>query len=83
MTPHLTTSEVAARLCVNIDMVTGYINSGELLAINVARKGRARPRWRIPADALAAFEQSRAKQVKPVAPRRKKRKPLGSVIEFF
>ena len=77
----LTPPELARRLRVHPDKILGWIRSGELRAINVAANPRGRPRWRIdPAD-VAAFEQRRA--ARPVLPSRRRKRPVGDVIEFY
>ena len=67
-TAYLTTSRIAEKLGVNPSKVLGFINSGELRAIDVSHnKGVGRPRWRITPEALSEFELSRSSQpaVKP------------------
>lgn len=81
---YLTPAEVAARYCVKDDAVLGWIKSGELRAIDVARsRTRKLPRWRISPTDLELFEEARA--AKPhVHPPPKPRKNIASdVIQFF
>jgi len=62
--------------------VLGWINRGELRAINVGRRMDAKkPRWRVTQEALAAFEQLRTPTPPPPGAQRRKR-PEG-VIEFY
>jgi len=80
----LSTRQVAERLGLgrNTDKVLGWIRSGELPAINVARKTAGRPRYRIDVADLETFVQGR--RVRPqtrVTGRRRNR--TGGVIEFF
>jgi len=79
----LTPPEVADDLRVGGDKVLEWVHNGELGAINVARKGTSRPRWRIPQDAYEAFKRSR--QAVPPAPptKRVRRKTTGDVVKFF
>lgn len=62
MTATYTVSQVAERYLVDADKVLGWIRAGELAALNVVQRVGGRPRWRITAEALAAFEASRAAQ---------------------
>jgi hypothetical protein len=60
-----------------------WIGTAELRAINVGRTRNAkRPSWRIPPEALQAFEAGRAPQQQP-ATKARRRKPAGEVIEFY
>ena len=78
-----TVQELQRRYAVTSHTVLGWIRSGELRAINVGRRpGARKPRWRITADALAAFESLRT----PAAPLPKvrRKRPTGTgVIEFY
>ena len=55
-----TPPEVASRFGVKPETVLSWIRSGELAAINLARQGSLRPRFRVSPEALALFEQKRA-----------------------
>jgi excisionase family DNA binding protein len=78
----LTVRDVAQRYAVSEQTVLGWIHACELRAINVGRKpGAKKPRWRITAEALAAFEVARTPQ--PPLPRSRRRKRLPGVIEFY
>ncbi len=61
---HHTPSDIATSLGINVSKVLGLIHSGELPAINVAKRTGGQPRWRISADDLVAFKAARA-AVKP------------------
>lgn len=77
-----TVRDISERFGVSEHTVLSWINSGELRAINVGRKADARkPRWRITAAALEAFEAMRT--ATPPPPRTKRRKRLGDVIQFY
>jgi excisionase family DNA binding protein len=81
---NLTPRQVAERLIVDRDKVLSWIRSGELPAINVARRAGGRARYRVDAADLAEFLQRR--RVRPtanVARARRKRMSIGDVIEFF
>jgi hypothetical protein len=73
---------VMKRHSVGRGTVKAWIAAKELAAINVSRSpGSRRPRWRISAEALAAFEATRTAGVP--APRAKRRKSAGDVVEFY
>jgi hypothetical protein len=62
--------------------ILGWLARGELRGIDLATRRGGRPRWRIPLDAVLAFEQARAAvPTAEVAPRR--RRPAVGVIEYF
>ncbi len=78
----LSVRAVCERYGVSEHTVLGWIRSGELRAINVGRRlGAKKPRWRITAEALDAFEVLRT----PTAPspRARRRKRSADVIEFY
>ena len=81
---YLAPADVAAKLCVKVDAVLGWIKSGELRAIDVARsRNRKLPRWRIsPAD-LEAFEEVRAAKPRGQPPPRPRRQRASDTIDFF
>ena len=82
--PYHTAQEVANRLCVKVDGVLGFIASGELVAVNVARsRSGLKPRWRISEEAVQDFLRSRttSPMAKPVPGRRSRTD--SSTIEFF
>jgi excisionase family DNA binding protein len=69
----LTVRDVARRYRVSPDKVRAWIARGELPAVNTASALCGRPRWVVPAEALAAFERRRAGGPAPRPPRRRKR----------
>jgi excisionase family DNA binding protein len=69
----LTVRDVARRYRVGEDKVRRWIGRGELRAVNTAAALCARPRWVIPAEALAEFERRRAGGPPPKPPRRRRR----------
>jgi excisionase family DNA binding protein len=78
----ITIKELCERFAVGEHTVLGWIRSGELRALNVGRRpGGKKPRWRITAEALAAFELTRTHN--PPPPRTRRRKQLTEVIQFF
>ncbi len=79
----LSVRDVCHRLGVGPHTVLAWIGSGELRAINAARRaGSKRPNWRIPPESLTAFEAARS--VAPPTPRtpRRKRSDDG-IIRFY
>lgn len=78
-----TIPDIRQRFDVSEGTVLHWIHSGQLRAINVGRTPDARkPRWRITAQALQAFEETRA--ATPAAPRNtRRRKRRDEVIEFY
>jgi excisionase family DNA binding protein len=70
------------RYGVSVHTVLSWIATGELRAVNVGRRpGAKKPRWRIPEEALAAFEA--ASTPTPPAPRTRRKKRPADVIEFY
>lgn len=79
----LTPKQVAGALGVTPATVLAWIRGGELRAVNVSRSVRSKkPRWRIPAAALEAFEVSRSAAPAPAATR-PRRGARDSVITFY
>lgn len=77
-------NDLMERFGVSQHTVLAWIDSGELRAVDVSRKRGGKPRWRITAEALEAFENGRTKTpAPPPAPRRKKRQADAQVIEFY
>jgi hypothetical protein len=75
--------DLTKRYSVNEDTVRGWINSGQLKAINVGRTPNSkRPRWRITQAALDAFEAARA-AIPPQPSARPRRAHAAGVVEFF
>ena len=66
-----TVRDVCERFGVHEQSVLQWIRSGELVAVNVGREpGKQKPRWRITAEALKAFEDKRASATNPTAVKR-------------
>lgn len=72
---YLTPPEIATRFGCKPETVIVWIRNGELAAINLARRGSLRPRYRVSPQALATFEQVRS-VVPKAAPVRKPRRDL-------
>ena len=84
MTEHstLTPPELAKQWRVKPERIIAWIKSGELRAFDVSsRPGVGRPRYRIPPDAVIAFENRRAGKT-PTTTKRRRRQP-ENVISYF
>ena len=82
MSSTLSVRDVCERYGVGEHTVLGWIRSGELRAVNVARRlGANKPRWRITQQALEAFELLRMPA--PPPPKAPRRKRPADVIEFY
>ena len=55
-----TPPEIAAKYGCKPETVIGWIRSGELKALNLARRGSMKPRYRVAPEALEAFELARS-----------------------
>ena len=73
MTEFLTPPQVAKRLRVSPEKVIHWIRTGKLAGINIAESA-LRPRFRVSAESLEAFEVARAVIPPTKTPRRPKRK---------
>ncbi len=73
--------DLTERYAVGEHTVLGWIKRGELKAIDVSRNRIGRPKWRITAEALAAFEALRTPS--PPAPRTRRKSQSTDVIEFY
>ncbi|WP_391483993.1 helix-turn-helix domain-containing protein [Aeoliella mucimassa] len=73
--------QIAEMLGVGVAKVHGWIESGELTAINVATTSGGRPRWAIEPDEFERFKRSRSSTSTP-KPAKRYRQPAG-VIEFY
>lgn len=73
--------DICERFAVGEHTALGWIRSGELKAVNVNRRGEGRPKWRITAEALAAFEQLRTPS--PPTPKTARKKKRSDMIEFY
>ena len=80
LTRGYTVRDVARRYRIGEDKVRGWIGRGELRAINTAAVLGGKPRWVIPAEALAEFENRRAGGPPPKPPRRQRKREL---IDYF
>jgi hypothetical protein len=75
--------QLAKRYGVAVEKIIRWILAGELAAMNLATKVGGRPRYKVTAEAVEAFEQRRAVlSPAPRTPRRKKTLPSGFVRHF-
>jgi hypothetical protein len=75
-------AEVAAKYAVTVATVLAWVKGGELVGINVSRSAKSRkPRYRITAAALAAFEAARTPT--PPAPTTRRKRGGGYVPTFY
>jgi excisionase family DNA binding protein len=82
MSSTFSVKDLCERYGVGEHTVLGWINRGELKAVNVGRHpGAKKPRWRITQEALEAFEALRTPT--PPAPRTRRKKRQNGVIEFY
>jgi hypothetical protein len=81
----LTPGQYALKLGVRVPQILGWINSGQLRAIDVsANPGIGRPTWRLPNSAILEFELRReARGPAAKAPRRKSKKKDSDFVTYF
>jgi excisionase family DNA binding protein len=80
--PPYTVRDLCERYGVGAGTVLAWIASREMQAINISRRpGSKKPRWRITAEALEAFELRRT--ANPPAPRVRRRRRPADVVEFY
>lgn len=79
-TAYLTVAQAADHLGIGEDAIIGHIRAGRLRAANVGL-GTRRPRWRITAEALDAFVESRTSTPMPV--KRPQRKRRAGITEYI
>ncbi|QKK07451.1 MAG: DNA-binding protein [Planctomycetota bacterium] len=86
----LTPPEIARERGLRTAKILDWIRSGELLAVNLATSPHGLPRWKISAEALAAFDAARSNRAsgslvrtKAAADRRTRRAHSAGVEEFF
>jgi len=78
---YLTPTQLAKRWGVAVDKIYDLIATGQLPAINVAVKPNGKPRYRIPPDAIAAFESARSVGRPKLTKQRRRRHT--NVVEYF
>jgi len=79
----LSPPQIAKRLGIDPGKVRGWIDSGELPAVNIASRVGGRPRWRIAMDDWNAF-LLRRRSPAPVVPQpRRRRRKMKNVTQYF
>jgi excisionase family DNA binding protein len=75
--------DLCERFAVGEHTILQWIHRGELRAINVARRPGGRPKWRVTAEALEAFEALRTPV--PTVPRasRRRRGRAAEVLDII
>mgnify|MGYP000867998478 FL=1 len=73
--------QYARKMRVRFDTVKGWIQSGQLRAVNVAPRVSDKPHWRITLDAAAEFERKRSSEI-VAKPKRKARRGAKPPLEF-
>ena len=78
-----TPPQIARERAVRVGKVLAWIRGGELEAVNHAERRGGRPRWRVSASALAAFDLARSNRshLPPPAPR--VLRAQAKVVPFF
>lgn len=77
----LSARELATRYGVKLQKIHRWIETGELIGLNVGNGSRL-PRWRVTINSVAEFERRRSSKPRPdLATTR--RKADETVIEFF
>lgn len=83
MSEYLTPPQLAATWGVESEKVLQFIARGLLRAVNLASPGAKRPRWRIPPEAVRAFEESRSARPPIPKPRRRRRRVPLTTKSYF
>lgn len=79
---YFTPPQLAKRFGVNCTKIIGWIERGELIALNVAENAKGkRPRWRISQEAVEAFERKRSTSP-AAAPLPRRRRKAGAAVEY-
>jgi len=72
--------DLTQRYAVNEHIILRWIHNGELRAIDVSSCRGGRPKWRITAEALAAFEESRIPSPPPEPTRQRRKKNPSATV---
>jgi len=78
-----TTRQIAKRYHISEDKVRLWISSGQLRGIDVSSRASRRPRWRVSAADLLAFENRRAAIAPPLQTRRRKPASDEAITPYF
>lgn len=79
--PYLTPPELARLWRCAPETIIAHIRAERLRAFTTSPPGSRRPRWRIPVEAVAEFEQRQSPRPAPKPGPRRRNDP--DVIEFF
>ena len=79
--PTISPADLARHWGIKIDKVLNWISSGQLKAVNVAANASGKPRYRIDAEALAAFKAARTLAT-PEPRRRRRSRPEDDVPQY-
>jgi hypothetical protein len=79
----LTPPQIAKERAIRTSKVLHWIASGELEAVNCAEKRQGRPRWRISAQSLAAFDRGRSSRAGLAVPMKPPRKAISTGVTEF
>ncbi len=82
MTEKFSPAQIARNFKVKVNKVLGWINSGELIAVNCATNVGGVPRWKVSAAALADF-QRRRQSAQPAPPPTRRRRRTEQVKDYF
>ena len=74
--------DIQERYAVGEHTVLRWIHQGELKAYSVSRSPGGKPKWRINAEALEAFELSRT-PTPPLTVTRRRSTQAAGVVEFY
>ena len=76
--------DISERYAVSEHTVLGWIGNGELRAVNVGRRpGAKKPRWRITAAALEAFEAARTPVPKVTTRQPQRQRMPPDFVKFY
>jgi len=73
---------LAKRLAVKPSKVLGWIEAGELKAVNIATSRAGRPRWKILPDALEEFLSARSNGPPPSPHPRRRQRQTGKRVYY-
>ena len=79
----MTPSAFARRLGGGVHKVLGWIERGELGALNVATNPSGAKRWRILLEQIARFEAIRSAIPRPALTRRRRKKMPKGFVEYY
>ncbi|HUE74573.1 MAG TPA: helix-turn-helix domain-containing protein [Pirellulaceae bacterium] len=78
----LTIRQFADRIITSPDRIRDLIDSGDLRAVNIGKPGARRKTWRIPADEVERWLDSRASRP-PAKPQPRERKRAAAYIPQY